>query len=566
MLAILIHFIIVTCLCNLSGIIFFLLFNSDSPARYQYNFTVTTFTGLIILTIYAQLINFIIPINIIALLFYSLLLVALLFSKKNELHTIIEYYYKSIKKTGTPIILSSILVGLICLKMSSGPTIMDDTESYHIQIINWNKLFSVTPGIANLHTRYGFQSSWFAIQALLNPFPKQLNFYSTLNCSVSIWLSIYLLSIAGGVTIKNPKVQLAAGLTILYLMFNWTLLRGSSTNTNYDFITAALLLIVFFETCKQQLEKKTELPVYLILWGSFLFTIRFTNLIFIIVSIALLYNLYRVSHRRAILLFLLITTLVGSTILRHYISSGYPLYPAKQLAITKPDWKVPEQRVDSLLNYIKYYNRISAEFYEIEKTSRLSITEWVPIWARYMTKIDLGLIICSILAIIPITIWAVKEVNRSKSIVVLYLCCIGNTILWFVIAPDPRFNHGPLLILSLIPLFIADWPSLNRLKKIAAFQLPIITTLYILIVSIKFYKTNNYNQLLFPTQIPQPPVKEVLLGNGIIRIPEKILKNWNPRCYATEPPCIYKIEKGLEFRGPTINHGFRINKKDQILY
>jgi hypothetical protein len=170
------------------------------------------------------------------------------------------------------------------------------------------------------------------------------------------------------------------------------------------------------------------------------------------------------------------------------------------------------------------------------------------------------------LAITPITIWVIKEGNRSKSIVVLYLCCIGNTILWFVIAPDPRFNHGPLLILSLIPLFITNWPSLNRLKKIAAFQLPIITTLYILIVSIKFYKTNNYNQVLFPTQIPQPPVKEFLLGNGIIRIPEKILKNWNPRCYATEPPCIYKIEKGLEFRGPTINHGFRINKKDQILY
>lgn len=562
MLAILIHFILITCLCNLSGLIFFSLFNSDSPARYTHNFTVTTFTGLILLTIYAQLINFIIPINTNALLLYTLLLVTLLFIRKKQISAIIEFYYNSLKEAGPVIITGSILIALICLKMSSGPTIMDDTESYHIQIINWNKLYTITPGIANLHTRYGFQSSWFAIQALLNPFPRQLNFYSTLNCSVAIWLSVYLLRIAGGANLKNPKIQLAAGITILYLLFNWTLLRGSSTNTNYDFITVALLLVVFFETTKQQSDTKTELPAYLILWGSFLFTIRFTNLVFIIAGIALLYHLYKAYQRKAVILLLLIITLVGSTIIRHYISSGYPLYPAKQLAITTPDWKVPEQRVDSLLNYIKYYNRISSEFNEIEKTSRLSMTEWVPVWARHMAKIDLALIFCSLLAIIPITISAVRTGSLSKSTIFLSLCCFANTILWFAIAPDPRFNHGSLLIMSLIPVLITSWPSGNALNKIATFQLPIITTIYFLVVSIKLYNTNSYNQFIFPTKIPEPPVKEYQLGNGIIRIPDKILQNWNPRCYAIQPPCIYKIEKGLEFRGSAINQGFRINKKD----
>ena len=63
------------------------------------------------------------------------------------------------------------------LVMNAGPTIMDDTDSYHIQMIKWARDYGSVPGIANLHLRYGFNSSWFISVALLSPAIKGVNSY-----------------------------------------------------------------------------------------------------------------------------------------------------------------------------------------------------------------------------------------------------------------------------------------------------------------------------------------------------------------------------------------------------
>ena len=41
------------------------------------------------------------------------------------------------------------------LTLNAGPTVMDDTDSYHIQMVKWIQEFGSVPGIANLHLRFG---------------------------------------------------------------------------------------------------------------------------------------------------------------------------------------------------------------------------------------------------------------------------------------------------------------------------------------------------------------------------------------------------------------------------
>jgi hypothetical protein len=63
-----------------------------------------------------------------------------------------------------------------------------------------------------------------------------------------------------------------------------------------------------------------------------------------------------------------------------------------------------------------------------------------------------------------------------------------------------------------------------------------------------------------PSQLPQPPIKEIVIDGMIFRIPELINTNWNARCYGTDLPCLYKIDPRLKPRGKNIRSGFRLEK------
>ncbi|MFM9910859.1 MAG: hypothetical protein ACKVOW_16080, partial [Chitinophagaceae bacterium] len=70
----------------------------------------------------------------------------------------------------------------------------------------------------------------------------------------------------------------------------------------------------------------------------------------------------------------------------------------------------------------------------------------------------------------------------------------------------------------------------------------------------------KYRNLIFPFAIPQPPTELIKIENLTLRIPKKILNNWNPRCYATNLPCLYVLNPKLRLRGNSIKQGFRLEK------
>ncbi|HET7000486.1 MAG TPA: hypothetical protein VFI33_04230 [Puia sp.] len=76
----------------------------------------------------------------------------------------------------------------------------------------------------------------------------------------------------------------------------------------------------------------------------------------------------------------------------------------------------------------------------------------------------------------------------------------------------------------------------------------------------------DYRNFLTPHKIPVPAVKKIVINNIEMHIPEKILGNWNPRCYDTELPCLYEPDPRLEARGKTIRDGFRIRNYDHYIF
>src|SRR5262249_11689983 len=114
-------------------------------------------------------------------------------------------------------------------------------------------------------------------------------------------------------------------------------------------------------------------------------------------------------------------------------------------------------------------------------------------------------------------------------------------ITWFWIAPDPRFVYGGLLCgVMLLPILFMGKNNVAK-NKVSAYFLIILAVCILAYSGLKTIREKDYRHFLLPVSLPQPPVKEITVDHIVLRIPEKIFNNWNPRCYATPLPCVYKI-------------------------
>jgi hypothetical protein len=130
-----------------------------------------------------------------------------------------------------------------------------------------------------------------------------------------------------------------------------------------------------------------------------------------------------------------------------------------------------------------------------------------------------------------------------------------------MIAPDPRFIYGCLLIgIVILAISFAHFlPDQLLLRLFTPMLVSIMIITGGLVVS-KILTTQRLPGLVYPYSLPTPPLQTLSIGNIELHIPEKILTNWNPRCYDTKLPCLYEIEPGLKPRGATLADGFKLEK------
>jgi hypothetical protein len=435
---------------------------------------------------------------------------------------------------------------------------MDDTESYHIQSIKWIQEYGTVPGLVNLHERFGFNSSWFISVSLFSYSDKTSGGFTVLNSVLSLWLSYWFISQFNQFKKENDH-QKALALVILFIscLVVWPLIKGNAATSNYDFITTCVVLILFTEIF---FSREISPSIEWFIWPGYLFTVRITNFPLLILSLIAL--IFFLKQKRIGLFFLLISyslLLVIPFIIRNAIIAGYPFYPATNFDLANVDWKPDPQVTERLLEYIKYYNRVSTTYLDIEQTKALG-SHWVTSWFKYLFFFDKVLVISGLVGIFLSVLKLFKQISRVTvlliTISVIWLIC------WFLISPDPRFVYGILLFGTLLFAyhfisFIKNKQMINGLINIL--MIALISGISFYSIS-KLWKQEEYRNFVFPSSLPQPPVKEFVIDGITFRIPEPINNNWNARCYCTKLPCLYKIDPRLRARGKNIRQGFHLEK------
>jgi hypothetical protein len=568
MLYLALMYCIISLACLFAGLLayellsFFGIFDNDAPEKPLFFYGIT---GLIFTTAIGQWLVLFCPLNIFSTLavlaFLTLCCVAL---KKRILHRL-ALVMASLRN------LSFISLGIagifffMILTLNAGPVIMDDTESYHIQNIKWLQEYGTVPGLANLHIRYGFNSSWFIATGLVSPAITGINTYEVLNGLLSCWLCFYFIEkinpLFTGKTSSLSINQYTGILVLLMLtLFTWPMIRGNATTVNYDFITTCCVVVLLIESIYY--SRFTSLEEW-ILWPFFLFTIRIINYPMLLLSVPLLWQWIKGKKWRCIAGYVSIGSLVIIPFLiRNVILSGFLFFPVSQIDLFAVDWKASKKVTEALASYIKYYNRVNNMHQPIEITRLYAFPSWIPLWYKYLFLYDKPVVTLSLAGYsFAIIKWKAirKHFNEHAKWMVLIL--IVQLISWFFVAPDPRFAYGPLLG-GIALVFVLITPvTISYLSKAFLRTTAFIITICCLIYITRKTVTNpTYQNGILPYPLPKPPLDVVKVDNITLRIPHKILNNQTARCYDTDLPCLYFVQPALRARGKHISDGFYLEK------
>lgn len=311
-----------------------------------------------------------------------------------------------------------------------------DHGSYHLPSVVWNIVAPVIPGLANLNTRFGFNSSIFILAAGLN-IPAlggwSLAFLTTALIEGMIAADL-LLSIAQA---KETVTKLYCVLSVVILLFEprW-LLQPSYLSPDPVIAMGVLYAVLLF------LEKRT--PALLILI-PFLITIKLSAAPLLLLldwtgktTSATPSQFLRTLWNRAVKQYK-VAAIVGMAficiwLVRNVVLSGYLVYP---VALTKlpVTWAVGKARTEDAATWITDFARMPDEAWKKNLGLR-----WVRPWLSRMYLDERARSAAEMFcAGLLLLCWkrALRTVDWQ-----LIGALAAALLYWFIIAPDVRFGAG----------------------------------------------------------------------------------------------------------------------------
>ncbi len=563
MLYLVVCYLVITCVCLWVGLLFYSFFKQEQQSSrtiFQY-----LITGLIVLSSFAQWIVLIFPLTAVSLFFIlCLCFLFTVFRRKTIRKIFIQYVVRRGQKN-IWFLTCLICFSLMILVLNAGPVRMDDTDSYHIQMVKWIQEYGSVPGIANLHLRFGFNSSWFSSIGLFSYPVAGLNSYVTLNGLLSIWFCYFLLQkifspAYMGNIIRPSNFLLGLLVLLLFCFLDWPMIRGSSCSANYDFISTCCIMVLFIDL----FDLQNEAPIEWLIWPVYLFTIRIMNFPLLILSLVYISRFLKpVSVKSLLWIIFCGGFIIVPFLIRNIILSGYPVFPVYQLDFFSFDWKADKTKLIEISNYIKYFNRVNPMYQSMSITERMNFPGWIPGWYIYLFRFDKLMLTFSFIGYVFLLFSFRNLKVRYFRIFLFTMIC--QLLSWFFIGPDPRFAYGPLLVgifatINCLPEMKVSWSGILKYAVL-------VTSFLVLTYSVlKVIRYEEYRNFLTPRHLPVPVVSTITVGRIKMHIPEKILNNWNPRCYDIELPCLYRLDPRLEARGKGIGDGFRLKYQGSKIF
>ncbi len=355
-----------------------------------------------------------------------------------------------------------ILVGAANLATSAS-TVAYDTDLYHASWVRWANQHPAVPGLANLHSRLGFNAGFLLFSPVVDNLWWDLRsawfaqgFFVVLACMH--WLSI-LLSVGGT---QALRVRLFALFTMPYLLLKLAYL---GPGLNDDTPTHILLLVLVLELLRYQSSfsappgNSAELPRNREIALSYLVTIATLGFLFkpmgaVSLGLTVAFVVASAPVRRLVPGVVLPALLLTGYFARNVVLSGWLLYPAPVGGLAV-DWAVPAQPLaednghqlqstDGLYRAIKAFARAPGA--ESMRADSEGAAFWYPQWyQRFRQSLEPRLLFSGTLFFFAYFYIRSRGRQGKEGVRMdLFLTALAalNLLFWFSTAPDLRFGDG----------------------------------------------------------------------------------------------------------------------------
>ncbi|WP_061243181.1 LIC_10190 family membrane protein [Leptospira interrogans] len=534
---------------------------AEKILKVKFQFTDRILVGLSVTNTLVSLVSLFLPITILVLfIFLSFCFVFLYFERKNLKLLTFGLIHKNIIVIITfPFLLSALVFSL-------NPPFAYDSGLYHIQSIKWIQEYSVVPGLANLHGRFGFNPNIFTIFALtsLKEIFKQEIF--------SVNFVIYSILVLHSIN-RIYKILKQEGFTNSFLLHSIVLFLileqfMSLSSPTPDLISIVLPLYILTNLPKNEngIHSKLNLENYFssIILSVYTISVKLATIPLCILILLLIIR-YKFDGKKLLIVISIIFLILLPWLIRNVILSGYLIYPFSAIDIFNFDWKVPLNAVVSEKLSITGWARNPGEGYK--EAAQMKFWEWFPIWWNTISKLNRLFIVISFLSPIFIFIYSLfKKIKIDfQTFAILFTSWIG-VIFWILLAPDIRFGKAFLGVSAISPLLYFNFKINFFPIKISKTSKQIILVFIFIIVSVFLINRRTYNRcknfirensafFVRPKKIEIPQnleFKKIQMNNLEVFIPAE-----GDRCYDYEIPCMPYKNYSLILRGKTLQSGFK---------
>lgn len=537
-------------------------------------------TGFMLTNVYAEIWSIFLPVNMWAVYILVFITLVIAYMCKQDMAETVN-----ISKAPKLAVIASVAVIILMAYGSSRGYMHYDTTLYHASAIRWIEEYGVVPGLANLQSRYGYNSAEFAHNALYS-----FKWYTgrSLHCTTGFLAMVSAHLLYDKELFTGRRTIQSVDFVRIGLLYYLGVLFAQMVSPASDYVANLLIFDILILMLGRVKDRTLPADHYVLISLLAIYGITVKVSLAPMVLICLIPFVYYIIKKdvRSIL-FCIVSGLVIAMpyFIRGYILSGWILYPSTLIKLGNPDWQVPIGEAQYDAKEISMWGR---GITDATKWSEVTLTNWIPSWFAAldtMEKVLITAVIASTVVLVAIEIRLGLSKNRGGlqrynillELPIAWIMLLG-VVTWFVGAPLVRYGLGfvlsfPLLVVGILyelefrEVRIAgfnkdrtgsDRSSPGERKEIVGRALFLIIAGVMILMKVKGLVVDIAGSLdrdcLIWQQDYEDPEAFTYEVNGVTIY---VAKNGGGMGYNKFPSSI-EVKDNIELRGSELKDGFRV--------
>jgi len=462
---------------------------------------------------------------------------------------------------------------------ATGPCDYYDTGLYGAAAVKWISTYPVVPGLANLHGRFGFNSSvLLCVAALSQGLWRGLGFHLfTGFVNAAMWLSI--LPACSRLIRRTSTSHVDWFYAILAIPTGFWAVRTSIVGTQTD-EPATIICWVAAGMLFEQLDRKSaeengrlSYSRLVAACGLFALAVAFkeTTAVFALLGWCLafgcIWSMARSAAKRSACIagaLVLSSLIVIPWLARGVILSGYPFFPVTALSFPV-DWKTPTEMANWYARGSQSWGRMPDV--ELADTRGWAwVRPWVEQAVRNRSGFQVPLLISVCGLAIALGVRARGKNGKAYAWLWILVPALAGTVVWFIASPAARFGQFAIWTTAAV---LGTWgiASLTTEARGTGMTRVILTGLVGLLIwcVISFGWRPPYERLFAAKPLEPLPKAEMVERTTLTGLTVYVPKEGN-QCWDAPLLCTPYFDGTLRLRNPeSLRSGFRSQARADIL-